>query len=431
MLAQAKNHSRRALWFNVRAVLADIPNLRFAKRIMIHEPINEAINSRPRAERRPVRSKLIGTREIVLVMIAFALLALVPSVAQIAPFSGGGGEQVGRSKLNWDAELPAQNFPGSAFYFLDSNYSIPPVSGDAGATPGKGDIDILTADTPLTEPAFAVTGGAARPFVMKAGSSDHLRALKCLTDAIYYEAANEPDAGQRAVAQVILNRMRHPTYPNSVCGVIYQGSERRTGCQFSYSCDGSMARIPARPAWLRAQRVAAQALAGSVYAPVGMATHYHATYVYPYWAPSLNFIGTIGAHRFYSWKGSAGRLSAFFRGHAGYEPFPGPKPRAWTPDTTPVLDPIQLQKRYEREFAAARLKAEADARSATAFTPAPYADITPQRQRAAANYAAPDYSSNARKNGGEATYGGEKLPQATNIRPEYQGSGSWKKQPTG
>ena len=91
------------------------------------------------------------------------------------------------------------------------------------------------------------------------------------------------------MAQVILNRMRHPTYPNSVCGVIYQGSERATGCQFSYSCDGSMARIPARASWLRAQHVAAQALAGSVYAPVGMATHYHATYVYPYWAPSLNF----------------------------------------------------------------------------------------------------------------------------------------------
>ena len=398
---------------------------------MIHKPINEAIKQLPRAERRPVRSKLIGTREVVLVLLAFALLALVPSVAQIAPF---GGNAVGQdqSNLKWDAEFPAENFPGSAFYFLDTDYSIPPVGTDDAMIPGAGSADALTGDSPLdaTQP-FDVTSGTARPFVMRAGSPDHSRALKCLTDAIYYEAANEPDAGQRAVAQVILNRMRHPTYPNSVCGVIYQGSERRTGCQFSYSCDGSMARIPARPAWLRAQRVAAQALAGSVYAPVGMATHYHATYVYPYWAPSLNFVGTIGAHRFYSWKGSAGRLSAFFRGHAGYEPFPGPKPRAWTPDTTPVLDPIQLQKRYEREFATARLKAEAEARLAVPYTPAPYADITPVRQRATASYAAPDYSSDARKNGGEANYGGGNLPQATNIRPEYQGSGSWKKQPTG
>lgn len=402
-----------------------------AKRIMIHEPINEATKQRPRAERRPVRSKLIGTREIVLVMLAFTLLALVPSVAQIAPF-GRGADSPSKSALKWDAEFPSENFPGSAFYFLDTDYSIPPVSADGAMTPGTGNIDALSGDAPSSEAMpFDPTTGAARPFVMRSGTTDYARALKCLTDAIYYEAANEPDAGQRAVAQVILNRMRHPTYPNSVCGVIYQGSERRTGCQFSYSCDGSMARVPARPAWLRAQRVAAQALAGSVYAPVGMATHYHATYVYPYWAPSLNFIGTIGAHRFYSWKGSAGRLSAFFRSHAGYEPFPGPKPRAWTPDTTPVLDPIQLQQRYEREFAAARLKAEAEAKLAAPYTPTPYADIMPARQRAATNYAAPDYSSTARKNGGEAAYGGENLPQATNVRPEYQGSGSWIKQPTG
>ncbi len=398
---------------------------------MIHEPINEAIVKRPRAERRAVRTKLIGTREIILVVLAFALLAIVPSVAQIAPFGrieGGPGQPT----MKWDAEFPAENFPGSAFYFLDSDFSIPPVSADVAMTPGTGSADVLTGELPNEEALpIDAASGAARPFVMRAGSVDHSRALKCLTDAIYYEAANEPDAGQRAVAQVILNRMRHPTYPNSVCGVIYQGSERRTGCQFSYSCDGSMARIPARPAWLRAQRVAAMALAGSVYAPVGMATHYHATYVYPYWAPSLNFVGTIGAHRFYSWKGSAGRLSAFYRGHVGREPFPGPKPRAWTPDTTPVLDPIQLQKRYEREFASARLKAEAEARLVAPYIPAPYADITPVRQRAATRYAAPDYSSSARKNGGEAAYGGENLPQATNIKPEYQGSGSWKKQPTG
>lgn len=398
---------------------------------MFHEPINKAIAKQRRAKRRPVRTKLIGTREIVVVMLAFALLALVPSVAQIAPF-GGNGSIAAKSNLKWDAEFPAENFPGSAFYFLDSDYSIPPVGADAAMAPGTGNSDLLTGGAQVDALLpFDGTGGAARPFVMRAGSTEHARALKCLTDAIYYEAANEPDAGQRAVAQVILNRMRHPTYPNSVCGVIYQGSERSTGCQFSYSCDGSMARTPARPAWLRAQRVAAQALAGSVYAPVGTATHYHATYVYPYWAPSLNFVGTIGAHRFYSWKGSAGRLSAFYRGYAGREPFPGPKPRAWMPDKSPVLDPIQLQKQYEREFATARLKAEAEARLAVTYTPSPYADMTPARQRAATSYAAPDYSATARKNGGEAAYGGENLPQATNIRPEYQGSGSWKAQPTG
>jgi Cell Wall Hydrolase len=195
-----------------------------------------------------------------------------------------------------------------------------------------------------------------------------------------------------------------------------------------------MARIPSRFHWERARGIAASALAGYVYAPVGMATHYHTVAVNPYWAPSLHFLGTIGAHRFYRWKGSAGRPSAFFRGYAGYEPFPGPKPRAWNPSSTPaMLDPIQLQKQYEREYAAARIKAEADAaKSNNGYTPpAPYADITPSRQRAAISYAAPDYSAQARNRGGESNYAGERLPDATNIKPEFQGSGTWKKQPTG
>ena len=426
MLVQAKYRWRGTGVLCVCALLIT----GFEKRPMIHEPINEAIPRRRRSKVRPARRRLIGGREIVLVVIAFALLALVPSVAQIAPFGIGKSNGTKSHAMAWDAEYPAENFPGSAFYFLDTDYAVAPAGVDNTAA-GNESIEGLAGELPQAGPTAPDVLGSARPFIMKAGTVDHSRALKCLTDAIYYEAANEPDAGQRAVAQVILNRMRHPTYPNTVCGVIYQGSERRTGCQFSYSCDGSMARIPAHTAWLRAQRVAAQALAGYVYAPAGMATHYHATYVYPYWAPSLNFVGTIGAHRFYSWKGSAGRLSAFFRGHAGREPFPGPKPRAWAPDTSPVLDPIQLQKQYEHEFAAARLKAEAEARLAASYVPAPYADITPTRQHASAKYTAPDYSREARSNGGEAAYGGGNLPQATNIRPEYQGSGSWKKQPTG
>lgn len=426
MLAQGKNRWSRPYNFSVKQRLARFPDTLIAKRGMIHEHFSATIKPRKRGKKAVPHRRWIGTREILLVLIAFALLALVPSVAQISPF-GRSNEMSLATTLKWDAEYPAQNFPGSAFYYLDQNYSVPPVTLEAG----RGGIGALVGDD-AEAPADVTVGGAARPFVMRAGSVEHSRAMKCLTDAIYYEAANEPDVGQRAVAQVILNRVRHPTYPNSVCGVIYQGSERATGCQFSYSCDGSMARIPARAAWLRAGRVASQALAGSVYPPVGMATHYHATYVYPYWAPSLNFVGTIGAHRFYSWKGSAGRPSAFFRSYAGREPFPGPKPRIWTPAPTNDLDPIQLQKRYEKEFAAARLKAETEARAGISFAPpSPYADIAPARQRAAASYSAPDYSREARKAGGDAAYGGERLPQATNIKPEYQNSGSWKMQPTG
>lgn len=376
----------------------------------------------------PGKRRMIGWREVLLVALAFLLLALLPGSAQWAWSLPS--DRI--DPLAYSAERAAENFSGSAFYFLDPDLDAPAAE----------QLKVAATAATLPSPPLASVGldtglgPAAQPFILKPGSVDHSRALQCLSDAIYYEAANEPDAGQRAVAQVIINRMRHPSYPNSVCGVIYQGSERATGCQFSYSCDGSMARTPARAAWLRGQRVAMAALAGSVYAPVGMATHYHATYVYPYWAPSLDFVGTIGAHRFYRWKGSAGRPSAFFRSHAGREPFPGPKPRVWTADRLPVLDPIQLQQQYEREFAAIRMKAEAEAIAkaglgGNATGAAAYRDITPYTPARTQSYAAPDYSAEARSKGGDTAYGGGNLPGNGNVKSEYQASGSWKKQPGG
>ncbi len=113
------------------------------------------------------------------------------------------------------------------------------------------------------------------------------------------------------MAQVVLNRVFSPHYPDTVCGVVFEGSERRTGCQFSFTCDGSLARKPAALWWNRAAAVARAALAGAVYAPVGLATHYHTVQVHPYWADSLDHVGTIGAHRFYRWRGAAGLRQAF------------------------------------------------------------------------------------------------------------------------
>src|SRR6202008_874279 len=119
---------------------------------------------------------------------------------------------------------------------------------------------------------------AATPFTLaKASGETRARALECLTSAIYYEAAQEPADGQRAVAQVVLNRVRHPAFPNSVCGVVYQGSTRSTGCQFSFTCDGSMLHPRELGAWARAREIAQAALDGYVYAPIGLATHYHTT----------------------------------------------------------------------------------------------------------------------------------------------------------
>lgn len=136
-------------------------------------------------------------------------------------------------------------------------------------------------------------------------------AIDCLTAAIYYEAAQESETGQRGVAQVVLNRARHPTFPSSICGVVYQGSERKTGCQFTFTCDGSLARKPSRAGWDSARRIAVAALSGRVEPSVGMATHYHADYVVPYWAASLAKIAQVDHHIFYRWTGTWGRRSAF------------------------------------------------------------------------------------------------------------------------
>lgn len=163
---------------------------------------------------------------------------------------------------------------------------------------------------------------AARPFFLPALSAVQTgNAQRCLTQAIYYETATESDAGKAAVAQVILNRMRHPAYPNTVCGVIYQGSSR-PGCQFSFACDGSMRRAPVPALWRRSGEIARAALAGHVERSVGMATHYHANYVLPYWAPRLTKIEQIDTHIFYRWPGGWGRPAAFTNGYSGSEAIP-------------------------------------------------------------------------------------------------------------
>jgi spore germination cell wall hydrolase CwlJ-like protein len=190
------------------------------------------------------------------------------------------------------------------------------------------------------------SGPAARPISSSGSGLDRARALQCMTAAIYYEAAREPDEGQRAVAQVVLNRVAHPAFPKSVCGVVYQGSER-SGCQFSFACDGSLARAPMAAYWDRARRVAETALAGYVYAPVGLATHYHTSAVHPGWADTMSFLGTIGAHRFYRWTGSAGQPRAFNAVYAGGEPMAAPHPRTWVSTGADFADPMVLEKAFE------------------------------------------------------------------------------------
>ncbi|HZZ36563.1 MAG TPA: cell wall hydrolase, partial [Caulobacteraceae bacterium] len=157
------------------------------------------------------------------------------------------------------------------------------------------------------------------PFFLHARGPERDRALLCMTQAIYYEAALEPEAGQEAVAQTVINRLRHPAFPKSICGVVYQGAQQVTGCQFSFTCDGSRDRAPERGYWERAKAVAERALNGFVQRSVGTATYYHADYVFPRWGPTLVKIAQIGAHIFYRFPGPAGASESFGGQYSGGE----------------------------------------------------------------------------------------------------------------
>lgn len=178
----------------------------------------------------------------------------------------------------------------------------------------RGNAEQVNAGIPLTDapiPAAAAFWGPA--------GINLTRSADCLTAAVYYEAASESDDGERAVAQVVLNRVRHPAYPHTVCGVVFQGAEKRLGCQFTFACDGALARLPSAAGWARARRIAIAALSGSVYAPVGWSTHYHANYVVPRWANELDKVAVVGVHIFYRWRSYWGKPGAFNARYAGLE----------------------------------------------------------------------------------------------------------------
>ena len=220
------------------------------------------------------------------------------------------------------------------------------------------DLQAVGDQAKLINAALPFAGGplhVAQPFALTGTGLDQRRALLCLTQAVYYEAGFEPVEGRRAVAQVVLNRMRHPAFPKSVCGVVYQGAGSGV-CQFTFVCDGALYRAPARDAWLRAEDIARQALAGYVETSVGEATHYHADYVAPRWAPLLAKVSQIGQHIFYRWPGAWGQPAAFTGRYIGEPRDPlsmRPPPPTAAPLTTgeiasaetgPITDGTVLQR---------------------------------------------------------------------------------------
>jgi hypothetical protein len=146
---------------------------------------------------------------------------------------------------------------------------------------------------PIGPPHGRYAAGRGRP-AAGAGTDD----VTCLTQAVYYESRGEPLEGQEGVAQVVMNRTHSARYPGSVCGVVFQRSGGGT-CQFTFACDGSMDRLIQPSAWDKAKSIATQALGGFVYKPLESATHYHASWMTPYWAPTLTRIQQVGGQIFY------------------------------------------------------------------------------------------------------------------------------------
>ncbi len=167
------------------------------------------------------------------------------------------------------------------------------------------------------------------------------RELDCLTQAVYFEARGETAEGQAAVAQVVLNRVRHPAFPKTVCAVVYQG------CQFSFACDGSTQRAHETGAWGRARKIAVRALAGTAVVEVGSATHFHTVRVNPGWGPNLLRVSQVGLHVFY-------QLSN--------------RPVRWTPKAAPAHEQAEAAV-----FVSAPIKSQVVTLDLTAAMPAPLA----------------------------------------------------------
>ena len=340
-------------------------------------------------------------------LLVLAAAIAVPAMAAPADWSqvGPGPAELVQSDNLAIAKMPfetaGESFPGSAFYYLED---VPDVSYHL---PSLNPADIPDETERAALGTVIDAGPAASAFASGGSGIDKARALKCMTQAIYYEAASESEAGQRAVAQVVLNRVAHSAWPRSVCGVVYEGHQRVTGCQFSFTCDGSMRRTPGRASWARAQRVAARALSGEVYKPIGLATHYHTNWVNPYWAPTLNHVGTIGAHRFYTMRGRNGTQAAFTGPYAGIERIPTPNlgRRAPSPGLNAPFAP----------------NLGSPGNGLPSFTPLPVPAAPAAPSQAGNSATAPAIT--------DPYANGNILPGVGQVKDEYTGSGQWINEP--
>lgn len=197
----------------------------------------------------------------------------------------------------------------------DNPLTAPPVLEElsyAAARDSNAEVAVSTAPNPPAAPFHLV---AASP-------ADRQRAVNCLALVAYYEAGNQGPKGQAAVVQVVLNRVRHPLFPKTVCGVVFNQWDHPPSCQFSFTCDGSLNRPPSAQGWKQAIAIAERALNGYVEPSVGESTHFHADYVVPYWRSEVVKVVQIGACIFYRIPGPLGQPAAFVGQYNGAEIMP-------------------------------------------------------------------------------------------------------------
>lgn len=236
-----------------------------------------------------------------------------------------GGDELMRTALAGPQDFAANMSTASSLQSSDPQLSAAGSVLTAALRPTSRPADVLS-DAASSELGYAPSSGPSissrfddilreRPggFVPPIGEKDHAWAATplpasafskkeqtCLATGIYFEARGEVPQGQEAVAQVILNRVRAPSYPDTICDVVYQNQHMRNRCQFSFACDGIPDRITNKQAYAKAERIALAVTNGDIWIPeVGSATHYHATYVRPRWARAMERVDKIGLHIFY------------------------------------------------------------------------------------------------------------------------------------
>ncbi len=163
----------------------------------------------------------------------------------------------------------------------------------------KIEVESLSAFKPILKPKAPVIVTYSKEYIDLQPNYVGNAQWRCLAEALYFEARGEPVAGQFAVAEVILNRRDSRRFPNTVCGVVNQGTGKKYQCQFSYTCDGIAENISERKAWLRVGKVARLILAGAPRKLTHGATHYHTNAVNPNWARVFPKTASIGVHYFY------------------------------------------------------------------------------------------------------------------------------------